>query len=46
MFDVNVLKGEVAYPFVLQWEQYKLVRAALEEARKRIRMSKCASRPV
>src|SRR5258708_2666318 len=29
IFDVNVLKGEVAYPFVLQWEQYKLVRAAL-----------------
>ncbi len=31
VFDVNVLKGEVAYPFVLQWEQYKLVRAALKK---------------
>lgn len=28
-FDVSVLNGEVPYPFVLQWEQYKLVRAAL-----------------
>jgi 3-(3-hydroxy-phenyl)propionate hydroxylase len=31
VFDVNVIKGEVAYPFVLQWEQYKLVRAALKK---------------
>src|SRR6267154_4316290 len=23
VFDVNMLKGEVPYPFVLQWEQYK-----------------------
>jgi 3-(3-hydroxy-phenyl)propionate hydroxylase len=29
VFDVSVLNGEVPYPFVLQWEQYKLVRAAL-----------------
>src|SRR5262245_46165432 len=29
VFDVNLLKGEVPYPFVLQWEQYKLVHAAL-----------------
>lgn len=28
-FDVSILNGEVPYPFVLQWEQYKLVRAAL-----------------
>jgi 3-(3-hydroxy-phenyl)propionate hydroxylase len=28
-FDIRLLEGEVAYPFVLQWEQYKLVRAAL-----------------
>jgi len=27
VFDVKVLEGEVEYPFVLQWEQYKLVRA-------------------
>ncbi len=30
-FDISVLEGEVAYPFVLQWEQYKLVRAALKK---------------
>jgi 3-(3-hydroxy-phenyl)propionate hydroxylase len=29
VFDVSVLNGDVPYPFVLQWEQYKLVRAAL-----------------
>jgi 3-(3-hydroxy-phenyl)propionate hydroxylase len=29
VFDISVLNGEVPYPFVLQWEQYKLVRAAL-----------------
>lgn len=28
-FDIRLLDGEVRYPFVLQWEQYKLVRAAL-----------------
>jgi len=28
-FDIRLLDGEVAFPFVLQWEQYKLVRAAL-----------------
>src|SRR5882724_1418704 len=27
VFDLNLLKGEVPYPFVVQWEQYKLVRA-------------------
>ncbi|WP_424140204.1 FAD-dependent oxidoreductase [Roseomonas chloroacetimidivorans] len=31
-FDVSVLEGEVEYPFVLQWEQYKLVLAALGKA--------------
>lgn len=31
IFDVDVLKGEVAYPFVLQWEQYKLVRAVIKK---------------
>ncbi|TCT06716.1 FAD-dependent oxidoreductase [Aquabacter spiritensis] len=30
VFDVQVLEGEVAYPFVLQWEQYKLVRAVMK----------------
>ena len=28
-FDIRLLAGDVPYPFVLQWEQYKLVRAAL-----------------
>jgi len=28
-FDIRMLAGEVPYPFVLQWEQYKLVRAVL-----------------
>ncbi|MGC1778372.1 MAG: FAD-dependent monooxygenase [Xanthobacteraceae bacterium] len=28
-FDIRLLDGEVSYPFVLQWEQYKLVRAVL-----------------
>jgi 3-(3-hydroxy-phenyl)propionate hydroxylase len=28
VFDISLLKGEVPYPFVVQWEQYKLVRAA------------------
>jgi len=31
VFDVKVLDGEVEYPFVLQWEQYKLVRAVLKQ---------------
>jgi 3-(3-hydroxy-phenyl)propionate hydroxylase len=29
VFDLSLLEGEVRYPFVVQWEQYKLVRAAL-----------------
>jgi 3-(3-hydroxy-phenyl)propionate hydroxylase len=29
VFDIGLLAGEVPYPFVLQWEQYKLVHAAL-----------------
>ena len=29
VFDISLLAGEVPYPFVLQWEQYKLVHAAL-----------------
>lgn len=28
-FDIGLLKGEVRYPYVVQWEQYKLVHAAL-----------------
>ena len=28
-FDIRLLDGEVPYPFVLQWEQYKLVRAVM-----------------
>jgi 3-(3-hydroxy-phenyl)propionate hydroxylase len=28
-FDFSLLKGEVRYPYVVQWEQYKLVHAAL-----------------
>jgi 3-(3-hydroxy-phenyl)propionate hydroxylase len=28
VFDLGLLKGEVPYPFVMQWEQYKLVRVA------------------
>ena len=32
-FDVRRLEGEVAYPFVLQWEQYKVVHAALPHIR-------------
>jgi 3-(3-hydroxy-phenyl)propionate hydroxylase len=34
VFDINLLRGEVAYPFVLQWEQYKLVHAALPHIRR------------
>jgi len=33
VFDINLLAGEVSYPFVLQWEQYKLVHAALPHIR-------------
>ena len=33
VFDISLLKGEVPYPFVLQWEQYKLVHAALPHIR-------------
>ncbi len=29
VFDISVLKGEVPYPYVVQWEQYKLVHATL-----------------
>jgi len=29
VFDIRLLDDEIPYPFVLQWEQYKLVRAAL-----------------
>src|SRR5262245_37385901 len=29
VFDISLLKGEVPYPFVVQWEQYKLVRAGV-----------------
>jgi len=29
VFDISLLEGEVPYPYVLQWEQYKLVHAAL-----------------
>jgi 3-(3-hydroxy-phenyl)propionate hydroxylase len=29
VFDISLLKGEVRYPYVVQWEQYKLVHAAL-----------------
>src|ERR1700746_1776418 len=28
-FNIALLKGEVPYPYVVQWEQYKLVHAAL-----------------
>ena len=29
VFDISLLKGELPYPFVVQWGQYKLVHAAL-----------------
>jgi 3-(3-hydroxy-phenyl)propionate hydroxylase len=29
VFDISMLEGEVPYPYVVQWEQYKLVHAAL-----------------
>ena len=41
-FDVRVLEGEVAYPFVLQWEQYKLVRACMDCCA-RTAMRRCGS---
>src|SRR5258707_14123318 len=28
VFDIRLREGEVPYPFVVQWEQFKLVRAA------------------
>src|SRR5712692_5708629 len=33
VFDISMLEGEIPYPFVLQWEQYKLVHAALPHIR-------------
>src|ERR1700740_1729089 len=33
VFDISLLKGEVPYPYVVQWEQYKLVHAALPHIR-------------
>src|SRR6266508_5368630 len=33
VFDISLLEGEVPYPFVVQWEQYKLVHAALPHIR-------------
>jgi len=33
VFDISMLKGEVPYPYVVQWEQYKLVQAALPHIR-------------
>jgi 3-(3-hydroxy-phenyl)propionate hydroxylase len=29
VFDIGLLKDEAPYPFVVQWEQYKLVRAIM-----------------
>jgi 3-(3-hydroxy-phenyl)propionate hydroxylase len=29
IFDLGLLEGEVPFPYVVQWEQYKLVHAAL-----------------
>ena len=29
VFDISLLNGEVPFPYVVQWEQYKLVHAAL-----------------
>jgi 3-(3-hydroxy-phenyl)propionate hydroxylase len=29
VFDIDLLRGEIPYPYVVQWEQYKLVHAAL-----------------
>ncbi len=33
VFDISLLKGEIPYPYVVQWEQYKLVHAALPHIR-------------
>ncbi|MGB6537701.1 MAG: FAD-dependent monooxygenase [Xanthobacteraceae bacterium] len=33
VFDISLLTGEVPYPYVVQWEQYKLVQAALPHIR-------------
>jgi 3-(3-hydroxy-phenyl)propionate hydroxylase len=33
VFDIGILQGEIPYPFALQWEQYKLVHAALPHIR-------------
>jgi 3-(3-hydroxy-phenyl)propionate hydroxylase len=33
VFDISILQGEIPYPFALQWEQYKLVHAALPHIR-------------
>src|SRR5262245_59876694 len=33
VFDLSLLDGEIPYPFVLQWEQYKVVHAALPHIR-------------
>jgi 2-polyprenyl-6-methoxyphenol hydroxylase-like FAD-dependent oxidoreductase len=30
-FDISLLEGEIPYPYVVQWEQYKLVHAALPQ---------------
>ena len=38
-FDIRLLEGEVPYPYVLQWEQYKLVRAVLPLSCERARRS-------
>ncbi len=35
VFDISLLKGEVPYPYVVQWEQYKLVHATLPHIRAR-----------
>src|SRR6516225_3158972 len=32
-FNISLLKDEVRYPYVVQWEQYKLVHAALPHIR-------------
>ena len=44
VFDIGLLKGEVPYPYVVQWEQYKLVHAALPHIKARA-SARSASRP-
>ncbi len=48
-FDIRLLEGEVPYPFVLQWEQYKLVRAVMpllaESGLAEVRFATKAHRP-